>query len=74
MVFISLMVVATRVFAYDDTDLSSGDNSSTASADAVEKAVDMSMLGWGVGLSALIALLAILTQPDGDSTSHAHNE
>lgn len=40
-------------------------------ADAATVAIDMSMLGWGIGLTAGIATLLILIPPESE-TSHAH--
>ena len=41
-------------------------------ADAASTAIDMSMVGWGVGLTAAIATLVILIPPEHEGTTHAH--
>lgn len=42
------------------------------SADATATAVGVSMIGWGVGLAAVITTLAILIPPDEESNNHSH--
>lgn len=43
-----------------------------ASADAISTGFDMSLLGWGIGLAAVIATLVILIPPDVDNNNHSH--
>ncbi len=42
------------------------------SADATAAAVATSMVGWGVGLAAVITTLALLIPPDEQNNSHSH--
>jgi hypothetical protein len=42
------------------------------SADATSTAIGVSMVGWGVGLAAVVTTLAILIPPDEESNSHSH--
>jgi hypothetical protein len=48
------------------------DDSNVGAADAAASAIDMSMVGWGVGLTAAIATVVILIPPETEGTSHAH--
>jgi hypothetical protein len=48
------------------------DDSNVGAADAAASAIDMSMLGWGIGGAAAIAVAVILIPPETEGTSHAH--
>lgn len=42
------------------------------SADATTTAIGVSMLGWGIGIAAVVATLAILIPPDEANNNHSH--
>jgi hypothetical protein len=72
-----ISILSTRGFCSDNP--TSIDNSNyfpasykNISADATTTAVGVSMIGWGVGLAAVVATLAILIPPDEESNSHSH--
>ncbi len=44
------------------------------SADATTTAIGVSMLGWGIGIAAVVATLAILIPPDEANNNHSHCE
>ena len=43
------------------------------SADAITTAISISMIGWGIGITAAIALLTILVPPDNETSAHTHS-
>ena len=43
-----------------------------ASADSISAGFNMSLLGWGIGIAAVITTLVILIPPDVDNNNHSH--
>lgn len=62
-----------RLFAYENDELRNQETDSRegiGSADAATRSISMSMVGWGVGLTAAIAALTILVP----ESSHSHGD
>ncbi|MDN3504818.1 MAG: hypothetical protein P0S95_04505 [Rhabdochlamydiaceae bacterium] len=61
-------------FENDETRSSNpNEHSSLGSADAATTAINISMVGWGIGLTAAIAAITILVPPDQEGTTHSHS-
>jgi len=65
-----------QLFAVESDEVRSSDPNSNAvlgSADAATTAINISMVGWGIGLTAAIAAITILVPPDEEGTTHSHS-
>lgn len=73
--FLALALLSCQMLAADEDDsLSPALPAGMGSADAANTALSISMVGWGIGIAAAIALLVILVPPDLEGTVHAHGD
>ncbi|MCF7852071.1 MAG: hypothetical protein K9M07_02390 [Simkaniaceae bacterium] len=72
-ILVSIFLSTSRIFALEpDGDTSYTSNAAIGSADAATTAISISMIGWGIGLTAAIAAITILIPPDEEATTHSH--